>query len=114
VLHKESDVQFKMKAWANFSSLVAPLESFIENVFTLEGGKLIGYEKVRHNINEIAILVKERMKIEQRKVNIIFMFLGFGKMVRIKLSGFAPNILSKFSTQKLCPKCYQTQSGKFI
>ncbi len=73
-LYKESDVQFKMKAWADFSSLVDPLESFVQNVKKLEWDKLINYEAIRRDINVIANLAKTQLRIEQEKVRLMKTF----------------------------------------
>jgi hypothetical protein len=73
-LYKESDVQFKMKAWADFSSLVDPLESFVQNVKKLERDKLINYEAIRRDINVIANLAKTQLRIEQEKVRLMKTF----------------------------------------
>ncbi len=74
-MHETSVDQFKMKAWADFSSLVFPLESFVENVFRLEGGKLIRCESIRRDINTIANLAKTQFRIEQEKVRLLGNFL---------------------------------------
>ncbi len=74
-MHETSVHQFKMKAWADFSSLVFHLESFVENVFRLEGGKLINYESIRRDINVIANLAKTQFRIEQEKVRLLGNFL---------------------------------------
>jgi hypothetical protein len=67
LLYKETTVQKKLKAWADFSTLVYPLNSLVRNVFRLEQQNLIDFAPMREDIKAVERLTEEQLAIAKRK-----------------------------------------------